>query len=140
MIEKKLSNTEMAYMTCAKNVSKLSNHPKYPIGCVIVKGHRIISSGYNSDTKTQPLQATIDSSYFGCNCTGKMHAETSALIYFIKRHIDISGATLYTYRERRDGRGLGLARPCHRCMKLINLMGIKKIVYSTNGGYASEKI
>ena len=130
---------DLSYLNCAKSMSKFSNHPKYKIGCVIVRGHRIISSGCNSNTKTMPIQAKVDSEHFNCECTGKVHAETEALLYFIRHHIDLNGATLYTYRERKDG-DYGLAKPCPRCMQLIKLVGIKKLVYTTNGGMAKEKL
>lgn len=130
---------ELSYLNSAKGVAKLSNHPKYKIGCVIVRGHRIISCGSNSNTKTEPIQAKLDSVHFNCECTGKVHAETDALLYFIKHHISLSGSTLYTYRERKDG-NYGLARPCPRCMELIKLVGIRKIVYTTNHGIAKEKL
>ena len=133
-----LGKSELSYLNCAKQISTQSNH-RYKIGCVVVSGHRIISSGCNSDTKTMPIQAKLDSEHFNCECAGKVHAETEALLYFIRHHISLNGATLYTYRERKDGT-YGCARPCHRCMQLIKLVGIRKIVYTTNDGVAKEKL
>lgn len=133
-----ITKSEMSYLNCAKAISKQSNH-RHKIGCVVVNGHKIVSSGYNSDTKTLPIQARIDSEHFNCECSGKVHAETEALIYFIRHHINLNGATLYTYREKKDG-SYGCARPCPRCMQLIRLVGIRRLVYTTNDGVAREKL
>lgn len=134
-----ITKQDRSYLNCAKNVSNLSNHPKYKIGCVLVYGHKVISSGYNSNTKTVPLQAKVDSAHFNCECSGKVHAETETLLYYIRHHIDLSGGTLYTYREKKDGSN-GCARPCPRCMQLIKMVGIKKLVYTTDCGYAKERL
>lgn len=133
-----ISKSEMSYLNCAKQVSTQSNH-KHKIGCVIVDGHRIISSGCNSDTKTLPLQSKIDFQHLNCESTGKVHAETEALIYFIRRHLSLPNATLYTFRQHKDG-SYGCAKPCPRCIHLIKSVGIKKIVYTTNDGIAKEKL
>lgn len=39
----------------------------------------------------------------------------------------------------KDGMS-GMARPCPRCMRLIKSLGIKRINYSTQGGFAEEII
>ena len=114
----------------------MSDH-RCKIGCIIVDKHRIISSGHNSNTKVHAIQANIDNKHFNCNCVGKIHAETSAIIPLLKTRMDYSRATLYTYRELKDG-SLAMARPCPRCMELIKQLGISRIKYTTNDGYACE--
>ena len=74
-----LSKTARSCFKAAQSVSMLSDH-RYKIGCVIVDKHRIISSGHNSNTKCHPIQAALDTKHFECFCTGKLHAETSALL------------------------------------------------------------
>lgn len=131
-----LSRTERSFFKAAQSVSQLSDH-RCRIGCVIVDKHRIISSGHNSDTKCHPIQAQLDGKHFNCDCVGKVHAETSAIIPLLKSKDDFSRATLYTYREFKDG-SLAMARPCPRCMELIKKLGITRIKYTTNHGYATE--
>lgn len=131
-----LSKTERAFFKAAQSMSMLSDH-RCRIGCVIVDKHRIISSGHNSNTKCHPLQAEIDSRHFNTCCVGKLHAETSAIIPLLKNNEDYSRATVYTYRQLKDG-SLGLARPCPRCMELIKQLRISKIKYTTEHGYATE--
>ena len=43
----------LRFFDLAKKVSKLSNHEKFKLGCVIVKGSKIVSVGANN-IKTHP--------------------------------------------------------------------------------------
>ena len=134
-----MSNNEKAFFSAARSVSMLSNHQKR-MGCVIVDHHHIISSGHNSQTKCHRIQAQLDQRHFGVDdCLGPVHAEVDALIPLLKHKRDLSGATLYVYRETRNGTR-SMARPCQRCMELIMQCGIKKIKYTTSDGFATEKI
>lgn len=138
-VDPSLSKREMAYFNSAKSISELSDH-RCKLGCVIVDGHRIISSGHNSKTKFHRIQSELDNKFFpGYENKGPVHAEVSALIPLIKRRVDLSGTTLYVYRENKDGK-LAMSRPCPRCMQLIKEQGIKKICYTTNDGYVDERI
>ena len=131
-----LSKRQKSFFKAAQAVSTLSDH-RCKIGCIIVNGHRIISSGHNSNTKCHSLQAELDEAYFKVSSTGKIHAETSAILPLLKSKVDLSRATLYTFRQLHDGR-LAMARPCPRCMNLIKMVGITRIRYTTDDGYASE--
>lgn len=133
-----IGKTNKAYFRTAKAVSELSNYPIHKIGCVIVKGHRIISSGHNSKTKCHPLQAKLDTEKYGTECPGKCHAEIMALLPLMKNKTDLSNASIYIYREHKDG-SLAMAKPCSSCQKVIKQLGIKKIFYSIEHGYAIEK-
>lgn len=130
------SKRDLIYLKAAGQVSKLSDH-RIQVGCVIVNKHRIISSGNNSATKCHPIQKDLDTREFNCECAGKVHAESDAIIYCLKNNIDLKNATIYVYREHRDG-SFANARPCSRCMSLIKKYGIRKIKYTTDMGYASE--
>ena len=50
--------------------------------------------------------------------------------------IDFGKVELYVYRENTFG--LAMSRPCGARMKAIDDLGIKKIHYTTNGGFADE--
>lgn len=133
------SRREKAFFGAAQSISTLSDH-KFRIGAVIVDKHRIISSGCNSNTKCHPLQMKLDKQMFPeHSCNGKLHAEVAAIIPLLKYNIDLSRATLYTYRELKNGER-ALARPCPRCMQLIKSVGIKRIRYTTQDGYAAETL
>ena len=130
-----IGEAKLAYFRAAESMSFLSDH-RFRLGCVNVKGHRIISSGHNSATKTHSLQAKIDTQYFKCDCSGFVHAEVDALVPLIEQHIDLTQASIYVYRSSCNGRGM--ARPCPRCIYLIKKVGIRKINYSTPDGFVEE--
>ena len=133
-----LGGAKKAYFKAAEGMAYLSNH-RCKMGCVVVKGHRIISSGHNSASKTYAFQARLDKKFFGCECAGYLHAETDALIPLIREGMDLRGATIYVCRKMRDNT-FGMARPCPRCMSIIKKCGIKQINYTTSDGYANEII
>ena len=133
-----LPKSDRTFFASARAVSRLSDHT-FKLGCVVVDHHRIISSGHNSRTQCHRLQAELDQQFFHHPSRGPKHAELSALLPLIRRHADLSEATVYVYREDRFGRP-AMARPCPRCMSLLKRCGVKKIKYSTHGGFASEDI
>jgi deoxycytidylate deaminase len=133
-----MTKTERAYFAAAKAVSELSDH-RIQMGCVVVNKHRIISSGSNSISKCHRVQAELDTKRFGEDCPGKLHSETSALLPLIRSGVDLSDASIYVYREHKDGT-LAMARPCPSCERLIRQCGIRKICFTVEGGMAVEKL
>lgn len=134
----RLTKSHRSYFKAAKAISELSDY-KQKVGCVVVMGHKIISSGHNSKTKCHAVQARLDKERFGSECLGKIHAEVDALLPLFRNKTDLSKASIYVYRQRKDG-SLGLARPCGSCMKLIKKLGIKNIYYTNENGYSYENI
>ena len=133
-----IGKANKAYFRAAKAVSELSDYPIHKIGCVVVKGHRIVSSGHNHKSKCCALQAKLDTEKYKVQCPGKYHAEIMALLPLMKAKVDLKGCSIYVYREHKDGT-LAMARPCSSCEKVIRQCGIKKIFYSIENGYAVEK-
>lgn len=129
----------MAFFKAAKAVSELSDHEQYKIGAVVVSKHRIISSGFNHHNKTHPLQKRYNRFRFEGDAVHTQHAELAALLPLIKENTDLSNATLYIHREHKD-HTLACARPCKSCMKLIRDVGIRRVFYTTNIGYAQEDL
>jgi len=134
-----ITKKQEAYFHAAKAMSQLSDYSQHRLGCVVVNKHKIISSGYNSHTRCHRVQAELDAKKFGTYCPGRLHAEADALIPLIKSGIDLSKATIYVYREHKDGT-TAMARPCSSCQELIKKCGIKKVFYTTELGYAKEYI
>lgn len=137
-VEKMISKTNRAYFRAAEAVSKLSSYPRHKVGCVVVKGHRIISSGCNSKDRCCSIQAKLDTEKYGVKCPGRVHAEIAALLPFFRNKIDLSGASIYVFRKHRDGT-LAMARPCSSCQKIIKALNIRKVFYTIEAGYAVEK-
>lgn len=136
-----LTNSQKSFFDIAKKVSELSTfHRKnVKIGCLIVSGHRIISSGYNSD-KTNPIQKKYNRLRFSEETPHRLHAEISALLPLLNnKDIDFSKVKIFTYREKAD-HSLGKSRPCKSCMALIKDLGIKHIYYTTDDGYCHEVV
>lgn len=132
-----MTRTQKAYFAAAKAVSKLSDH-KQPLGAVVVLKHRIISSGCNSNVKCNPLQAKLDTERYGIECPGKCHAEIDALLPLIKNKIDLSNASIYIFRQHKNGEP-AIARPCEGCERVIRSLGIKKVFYTIENGFAKER-
>lgn len=97
-------------------------------GAVIVKGNRIISSGWSQD-KTHPLLLEYHT------LVDKLHAETHAV--FRRRHNeDFNGSTIFVVRLRK-GNKPGLSRPCDLCAKILEEYGVNKAIYSEQDGTVS---
>jgi deoxycytidylate deaminase len=89
---------------------------KFRIGAAIARGKRVLSTAYNIN-KTHPK--------FGSGEFKRLHAEGHAIWKAVRQGVDLSGATIYVYRENNN-----LAKPCPCCMGLIHKYGIKEVVYS----------
>ena len=100
---------------------------------------QVIGLGCNTN-KTHPTQKFYNkyrdpSDYM----LPKLHAEISCLNQIKHLDINFSKVKLYIYRIRKD-QPFGLSRPCPSCMAAIKDLGIRDIYYTTNDGYAYEKI
>lgn len=69
----------------------------------------------------------------------KLHAEMNCLNYIRHMNINFARVKLYVYRARND-RPYGMSRPCPSCMAAIRDLGIRHIYYTTNDGFAYEKL
>lgn len=134
-----MTNRDYSFFGAAKEVSKLSPYPRHHLGCVIVDKNRIVSSGFNSD-KSNPLQKRYNAVRFSADTPHKLHAETAALLPLLKsRDMDLSRLKVYLYREHADGT-FAMSRPCPSCMAMFHDAGIKHLYYTTDAGYAEEKL
>lgn len=134
-----LSKSHRAYFKAAKGMSELSEFKQHHIGCIAVYGHKIISSGHNSN-KTNPIQKRFNIHRFTAETPHTIHAELACLLPLINRKdINFSDVSLYVYREHKSG-DLALARPCASCEALIRSLGIRNIYYTGNNSYISEEI
>lgn len=118
----------MSFRIAAKQAKK-SQHKQHKLGAVIVKGNRILSTGYNS---LRP------SSLLG---TETLHAEAAAVLKLLKarRLSDLAGAEIYVSRFTRGG-AVGLSRPCPACTALLTSVGIRMVHYTTDDGVETLKL
>lgn len=100
-----------------------SEFAQHRLGAVIVKGGRILATGFNSRRPSSLLH------------TETLHAEAAAILKLLKekRLEDLAGSDLYVTRFTKGG-AIGMARPCSECMALIESVGIKRIHYTTDYG------
>ena len=126
-----MRNKDERFIAIAKEISKLSDYRKVKIGAVIVLKSEIISTGCNRH-KSHPIMKIFNKKYRGFNTKEcNIHAEMNALMKC--KHINIKGATIYIYRELKDG-SLGNCFPCPACQRRIITAGIKRIVYTDYDG------
>lgn len=119
------------YMELAVNLARRSHCIKRHVGAVLTKDTRIISIGYNG-----PPSGThnCDEEYpgTGCprdskgGCSLAIHAEQNAILYAVKNHSSVEGATLYVTLS-----------PCLACARIIYSMGIRRVIYLNS--YAEYK-
>ncbi len=103
----------------------------YRLGAVIVKGHRVLSTGHNSIT-----HCSVN------NFKNSRHAEMDAIIKLMKTREGLSslaGSSLYVTRITQTGR-TAMARPCKKCLDLALSVGVKEIIYTTDNGVVKEKL
>jgi dCMP deaminase len=114
-------------MTLADQVASRTTCLRRAVGAVIVKDHRILTTGYNgvpvgmrhcSEVGCLREQLGVPSGQRQEICRG-LHAEQNAIIQAAKYGINISGATIYINTQ-----------PCVTCAKMLINAGIAEIVYS----------
>jgi deoxycytidylate deaminase len=119
-----MSNYNDRIKSAAIKSAKISQHEEQ-VGAVIVKGRRMLSSGYNSTKTHAIIQREIDPR----TLVDKLHAELHAVL---SAQTDISGAKMYIARISPGLKnGTGLSRPCKLCMAFLKKSGIKEIHYTT---------
>ncbi len=104
-----------------------SNFERARVGAIIVRGHRIISSGVNRIGYSRFL---VDRKF-----PESIHAEQQAIIELLKkrRHHELVGSDLYVSRINSLGQPR-LARPCRDCQRICESVGIRRIFYTTDIG------
>lgn len=114
------------FMDITKVVATRSTCLRRQIGAVIVKEHRLLSTGYNGAPRDLAHCSEI-----GCVravnqvpsgerqelCRG-LHAEQSAVVQAAMYGVSIRDATIYCTHQ-----------PCSACTKILINAGIKRIVY-----------
>ena len=134
-----LRNVDYRYFKKARQIANISDYKKQHVGCVAVYQGQVIGLGCNCN-KTHPMQKfynkyRMPSDYM----LPKLHAEISCINQIKHLDINFSKVKLYIYRIRND-QPFGLSRPCPSCMAAIKDLGIRYVYYTTNDGYAYEKL
>lgn len=137
------SNIKREFTNKKIKVAKISDFKKVHIGCIAVYQGKIIGIGCNTN-KTHPLQKYYNKyreEDVNNTFVPKLHAEINCLNSI--RHLDINfhKVKLYIFRDcKYNASGIGISRPCPSCMAAITDLGIQHIYYTTDDGYAYERI
>lgn len=107
----------------ASREAKKSSFVQHRVGAVIVKGNRILSTGFNKIRPSKELRTTT------------LHAEAAAILKLIKakRLHDLSGSDIYVTRFTKGGK-VSMAKPCEHCSLLIRSVGIRNVFYTDSTG------
>ena len=109
--------------------ARKSKHSQHKLGAVIVKGHRILATGFNSMRSSAVTK------------TSTLHAEAAAILRLLKEHRleDLAGAEMYVTRFTKGG-NVGCSKPCDNCMDLIRSVGIRVVHFNNNVTTESLKV
>lgn len=143
----KFSRFDYRMFDVARRVAQESDFENFHIGCVVVYKKHIISSACNTN-KTSPKQKKYNRkrNFNKSNKPTKhsMHAEIRALSlipYPLQQTINWREVKIYVYRIcKGKPLGHGLARSCSGCMAAIKDLGIQKLFYTTDDGFAMEEL
>jgi len=116
----------MSFRIAEKQAMK-STFMKHRVGAVIMKGNRVLSTGFNSIR------------YSSISKQATSHAEAAAIVRLLKegRMVDLAGSVLYVTRFTKSG-VISCARPCDNCLRLIRSVGIAKVFYTDFDGQTQE--
>jgi len=115
------------FMNIAAVASTRSNCSRRHVGAVIVRDHRIITTGYNGTPKGVrncdeggcprcASNAPSGEKLGECICC---HAEENAIVQAAYHGVSVNNASIYTTYS-----------PCFLCAKMIINAGIKEVIYS----------
>lgn len=144
----RLSKFDERMFAKAEEVAQTSDFEHFHLGCVITYKHHILSSASNS-SKTHPQQKYYNHKYRNFRrgskpCAHTVHAEMAAINaipYPVGIQVDWKDVNVYVYRIAPGlPQHRGTARPCAACMAALKNLGIRNIYYTTNGGFAYERL
>ena len=135
---------KMRFFKEAKKESLLSDYNGQHLGAVAVYGDKVILAKAHNSNKTNTTQYfynryRIEQKSNIMSKPARSHAEVNLWRRIRFLDIDFSRVSVYIYRELKNGK-LGMARCCPACMEALKSLGIKKICYTTDVGYAEERI
>lgn len=106
------------FMQIARTVATRATCPRLSVGAVLVREHRILTTGYNGAPR-----GVAHCSEAGCllvneHCMRATHAEANAIVQGALHGVSLEGSIAYCTHQ-----------PCVNCSKLLISAGVAKIVY-----------
>lgn len=113
------------HIELAKKTAEKSTY-KFRVGCVIVRGSRIVGFGWNDGVKTHAKSPHPFKS---------VHAEFDAVLS--TKGESVAGCDVYVCRILADG-SLAMAKPCAHCEAMLRKLKVRRVFYSTSEGWKQE--
>ncbi len=105
-------------MEIARTVATRATCPRAGVGAVLVRKHRILTTGYNGAPRGVPHCLDAGCTMVDGHCLRATHAEANAIVQGALHGVSLEGATAYCTHE-----------PCAGCSKLLISAGVVRIVY-----------
>lgn len=108
-----------------------SEHPRWQLGAILVRGGSIVSAACNTVRNSPHLTQGVGSSF---------HAEEKCLRKVFYSADRAENSTIFVARINNQGQQR-LARPCNSCYSKLVKAGVDRIVYTLNDrGHGMERI
>lgn len=127
------SRKTQKYLDLATKIAEQSNYPQFKHGAVLVRGAAVINASCNKKGFNR-FGAKFRKRKWG---KATLHAELGSVLNIEKKNTE--GSTVFVVRVNKQG-NTRLSKPCHMCDSVMKYCGVKKVVYSTNGGYEYYKL
>ena len=106
------------FMQIARTVATRATCPRLSVGAVLVREHRILTTGYNGAPRGVAHCTEAGCMLVNDHCMRATHAEANAIVQGALHGVSLSGSTAYCTHQ-----------PCVNCSKLLISAGVIKIVY-----------
>jgi dCMP deaminase len=105
-------------MEVARTVATRATCPRASVGAVLVREHRILTTGYNGAPRHVSHCTEVGCELVGGHCVRSTHAEANAVVQGALHGVQLEGAIAYCTHQ-----------PCVHCAKLLISAGIVRVVY-----------
>ena len=106
------------FMQIARQVATRATCPRLSVGAVLVRDHRILTTGYNGAPRGVAHCSEAGCMLVNDHCLRATHAEANAIVQGALHGVSLEGSTAYCTHQ-----------PCVNCSKLLISAGVTKIVY-----------
>ena len=106
------------FMQIARTVATRATCPRLSVGAVLVRDHRILTTGYNGAPRGVAHCTEAGCLLVKAHCARATHAEANAIVQGALHGVSLSGSIAYCTHQ-----------PCVNCSKLLISAGVTKIVY-----------
>lgn len=106
------------FMQIARTVATRATCPRLAVGAVLVRDHRILTTGYNGAPRGVSHCTEAGCIVVSDHCVRATHAEANAIVQGALHGVSLAGATAYCTHQ-----------PCVGCSKLLISAGVAKIVF-----------